>query len=133
MLDVWVLYEEYRMVKKTLQITQDKKENLIALYDKTNGHISDCCRAVRISRRTYYNWLDNDEKFLMRIADKEAELNDEMRQALIDKAGSGDLGAIIFYLKKLHPDFTDRNIKNLTKIDVKEMSVSFIKDESKTQ
>ena len=34
-------------------------------------------------------------------------LNDEIRDVLIQKEGSGDMTAVIFYLKKRHPDFKD--------------------------
>ena len=37
--------------------------------------------------------------------DSEADLNDEIRQVLIQKAAEGDMTAVIFYLKNRHPDF----------------------------
>lgn len=86
----------------------DKKREFIEVYEKTNGHISDTCRAVGISRQTYYNHLDTDKEFALKVADKEAHLNDEIRNVLIAKAAEGDMTAVIFYLKKRHPDFKDQ-------------------------
>ena len=40
--------------------------------------------------------------------DSEADLNDEIRQVLIAKAGEGDMTAVIFYLKNRHPDFKQK-------------------------
>ena len=88
-----------------LQIQHPKKIQFIELYRETRGFISDITRALEIDRSTYYKWLDNDKDFALAIADCEAEINDEMRDALIKKGGEGDLGAIIFWLKNRHPDF----------------------------
>ena len=90
---------------RSIQTTQAKKKRVIELYRQTNGHITNSCKAAGVGRKTYYDWLEKDEKFALAIAEAEAELNDEMRQVLIDKAGSGDMTAVIFYLKYRHPDF----------------------------
>lgn len=81
------------------------KRQFVEDYRELRGHISDTCRANNIVRQTYYNWLDADKDFALAIAEAEAELNDDMRKALIEKGADGDLGAIIFYLKNRHPDF----------------------------
>lgn len=84
-----------------------KKEIFIAYYDQLNGHISNTCAAVPIHRDTYYDWLDKDESFRKAVMECEMHLNDDIREALINKAASGDTASIIFYLKKRHPDFKD--------------------------
>lgn len=104
---------ESSVVKKDLnsisyKSDNPKKERFVEMYNLLKGHISDSCQASGISRDTYYRWLNEDSKFAMAVAESEANLNDEMRDLLISKAGSGDLGAIIFYLKKRHPDFKDQ-------------------------
>ena len=110
------------------QIQHPKKEQFIELYRTTHGHISDTARAVQIDRTTFYNWMKDDELFRTAILESDDELNDEMRQALIDKAGDGDLGAIIFYLRKRHPDFKDNyNIQANTQINIE--LPSWAKDE----
>lgn len=93
------------MVKSVQRIPHPKKVRFIELYRETHGFISDCARAVGIDRSTYYEWLDKDKDFALAIADAEAETNDEMKQALIQKAADGDMTGIIFWLKSRHPEF----------------------------
>lgn len=107
-----------------------KKAEVIDLWRQTHGHISDLCRSAGISRTTFYNWLKDDKEFALAIVDAEYELNDDMRDALITKAQEGDLGAIIFYLKKRHPDFLDRP----NQINIQQnMSLEVIEDEEETK
>jgi hypothetical protein len=87
------------------QIAQLKKDKFIDAYKTTNGNITDSASIAGIARRTYYEWLEKDDKFAMQILDSEADLNDEIRQVLIAKAADGDMTAVIFYLKNRHPDF----------------------------
>lgn len=108
-----------------------KKAKFIELWRQTNGHISDCCRTLGMRRETFYSWLHKDQEFAKALIEAEGELNDDIRNALIDKAGSGDLGAIIFYLRKRHPDFLDR--PNLTQVNVGEMNLEIVKDDQKTE
>lgn len=82
-----------------------KKEKFVDAYKKTNGNITDSASVAGIARATYYNWLEKDDEFAMKILDSEADLNDEIRQVLIAKAADGDMTAVIFYLKNRHPDF----------------------------
>jgi hypothetical protein len=92
-------------VRTVQQIQQLKKDKFIDAYQKTNGNITDSASIAEIDRGTYYNWLENDKEFAMKILDSEANLNDEIRQVLINKAAEGDMTAVIFYLKNRHPDF----------------------------
>ena len=90
---------------KVTNVTEQNKKQAIELWRDTRGHISDLCRTLGIARQTFYRWLDEDAVFAQSIADAEAELNDDMRQALIQKGADGDMTAIIFYLKSRHQDF----------------------------
>lgn len=109
-----------------------KKQTAVQLWRETYGHITNIAAALKISRQTFYSWLEKDKDFAKAITEAEAELNDEMRRALIDQAAGGNTGAIIFYLKKRHPDFLD---KPNTLIQVRgsgDMNVSLF-DESGSQ
>lgn len=104
-----------------------KKALFVDFYSRLNGNISDSCAAVPISRQTYYDWLDNDEVFRNAIIEAESGLNDTIRQILIEKAGSGDMTAVIFYLKNRHPDFKQQpttliqnNFNKVVKDELKE-------------
>lgn len=98
------------IVKKENQVYKFddiKKERFVNLYRQLFGHITDTCAGIGISRQTYYDWLEKDSAFLKQIMEAEMELNDDIRDVLIKKAGEGDMTAVIFYLKKRHPDFKD--------------------------
>lgn len=84
---------------------KQEKKKFVEVYRQLHGHITDTCRAIGISRQTYYDNLEKDPRFADSLADANAELNDEMRQALIHKAQDGDTTALIFWLKYRHPDF----------------------------
>lgn len=94
-----------KAIKPAQQIQQLKKEKFIETYRKTFGHITNTCRAIGVDRGTYYNWLEGDKTFLKEIMEAEMELNDDIREVLIQKAADGDMTAVIFYLKNRHPDF----------------------------
>jgi len=105
-----------------------KKAQVIELWRSTRGHITNMCSAAGINRTTFYNWIKKDKDFALAIIEAEQELNDDIREVLIHKAGDGDLGAIIFYLKKRHPDFLDR--PNLTQVNI-DMNLEIVPDEEK--
>jgi len=94
---------------KAAQISQLKKDKFVQAYKQTNGNITDSAVIANVSRRIYYDWLEKDNKFAMAILDSEANLNDEIRQVLINKASEGDMTAVIFYLKNRHPDFKQQS------------------------
>lgn len=91
----------------------DSKKAFLAIFRQTNGHITDSCRALPISRQTFYNWIEADKLFAQAVKDIEWELNDEMRQALIHKAQVGDTASLIFWLKKRHPEFKETHQTNV--------------------
>lgn len=103
-----------------------KKAQAIELWRETRGHISNICRAIGIDRTTFYNWLKADKGFATALLDAEYELNDDVRDALVQKIADGDMAAIIFYLKKRHPDFLDR--PNLTQVNINEMKLEVTED-----
>ncbi len=113
------------MNKAVEQISQLKKNKFIETYKATNGNITDSASVAGISRGTYYNWLKDDKEFTLQILDSEADLNDSIRQVLIEKAASGDMTAVIFYLKNRHPDFKPQPTvlvqNNFTKIVEEEL------------
>lgn len=83
----------------------DQKSKAVELWRETRGHISNICRSLDISRTTFYNWMNEDKEFALSLVDAESELNDDVRDALVQKVADGDMQAITFYLKNRHPDF----------------------------
>jgi hypothetical protein len=85
-----------------------KKARAIELWRETHGHITNICKAIDVERKTFYTWMKNDPTFSTALFDSEQELNDDIREALIQKCADGDMTAIIFYLKNRHPDYLQR-------------------------
>lgn len=85
-----------------------KKAKFVELWRETKGHISNCCRALGMRRETFYSWLNKDSEFARLLVEAEGELNDDVRDALVQKITDGDMTAIIFYLKNRHPDFKEK-------------------------
>ena len=102
-----------------------KKTRFVEVYNQLFGHITNTCSAVGINRDTYYNWLDTDKEFAKAIMECEMHLNDEIRDVLINKAASGDMAAVIFYLKKRHPDFKEQPTTLVQVNNKEDMSVVF--------
>lgn len=95
-----------------------KKQKAIELWRETHGHISNICRTLDIERKTFYAWLKADKAFAQALFDAEAELNDEVRDALIQKIANGDMTGIIFYLKNRHPDFLEKKPNTMVQVNV---------------
>jgi hypothetical protein len=77
------------------------KKAFIEAYQKSFGNISQSCRAVGISRQTYYNWIEHDRDFDIELKSVEpAELFlDFLESKLIERVNKGDTTATIFALK----------------------------------
>lgn len=102
--------------KEDKQITTKsaiKKAKLVELWRETRGHISKMCSAVGVTRKTFYVWLKEDEEFNQAIQDAESELNDDVRDALVQKIADGSSSDIQFYLNRRHPDFKQNNVTNV--------------------
>ena len=100
-----------------------KKDQAIELWRETRGHISNICRSLGIARSTFYEWMQ-DPEYARKLIDAEQELGDDVRDALIQKIADGDMTAIIFYLKKRHPDFVDKPT-TLVQVNTDNLSVSW--------
>ncbi len=97
--------------KSSKQITTKsaiQKAKLVGLWTDTRGHISNMCRSVGVTRKTFYKWLKEDKEFNQAIQNAEWDLHDDVRDALIQKIADGSSTDIQFYLRKRHPDFIDK-------------------------
>lgn len=92
------------------QISHRKKRLALEHYYRLNGNISALCQSLKIPRRTFYDWMNNDLKFRELIDIQKQITDDEIEQALLNKATKqNDLGAMIFYLKSRHPNYKPQN------------------------
>lgn len=78
-----------------------KKEGFIDAYTKSFGNITQSCKAVDISRQTYYRWIKDDEEFkgLVDAIEPLEVFLDFAENSLVKKMSEGDTASIIFALK----------------------------------
>lgn len=72
---------------------------MIEALKKSLGVVSSACEEVGISRRTHYNWLNDDEEYKRKIEEIDDYCIDFAESALFKKIKEGDNTAIIFFLK----------------------------------
>jgi hypothetical protein len=96
--------------------TKEMKKKVIQIYEKKAGNISATCIAADISRRTFYTWKENDQKFREAIEDVDEALLDFAESQLLRKVNDGDLTAIIFTLKTKgrNRGYVERTETNMT-------------------
>jgi len=72
---------------------------LSAFRGKADGNISDACKAVRVGRTTFYEWLKADVKFAAEVDDANEAIIDWAESRLRARMRANDTTAIIFFLK----------------------------------
>lgn len=93
--------------------TEQNKKLLVSQLRKT-PIVQIACEKTNVGRSTYYEWRAEDRIFA-RAADGAIEsgkffVNDIAESQLIRMIQSGNLGAIIFWLKNNHPSYSNRVI-----------------------
>jgi len=89
---------------------QEIKKMIPTLLEK-NPIIAFVCQKTGISRQTYYRWLEEYSKFKRdcenAIINGKQNINDLAYSKLIELIKSGNITAIIFWLKNNHADFKE--------------------------
>ena len=88
--------------------TKNKLNEFVKLWTQEMGNVSTVCKKMKINRSTYYRWLDRYPSFSKDLLREESELNDELKNVLIEKALKGHTAELLFYLKKKHPEFKEQ-------------------------
>lgn len=78
---------------------QERKERFLIAYEQAMAIVSTACRAVGISRGTFYYWMREDTEFAERIREVDEGQIDAVEGALLSRIQECDTTAIIFYLK----------------------------------
>jgi len=86
------------MREKNYTVTHIKKELLDAL-ENCYGVIATACNQVRVSRKTFYNYINRDQKFADQVREIREKNIDFVEDKLLQKINAGDTASIIFYLK----------------------------------
>ena len=76
-----------------------KKKDFLVILSNNAGNISESCRKANIGRSTFYLWFNNDSDFKKEVESVREDLLDFAESKLWEKIVSGNLTAIIFYLK----------------------------------
>jgi len=78
-----------------------KKSALLNAYIASFGNVTQSCKAVDLSRETFYRWRKEDKEFDQAIRDAEPaeRFLDFLESKLVDKINNGDTTSIIFALK----------------------------------
>lgn len=109
--------------------TEKLKEYFVGAFQASGGNVSDACKAVKISRVTYYRWRKDDEKF-KESCDEVNEMSiDNVESVLYKEALGGNIGAICFFLKTRakHRGYTERteftvpDLSNGFKVEISNM------------
>ena len=81
----------------------DKKEKFLKQLSENLGNVSESCKALNISRQTFYRWKEADQQFKESCDNVPEELLDLAESALLAEINSpksrGHTTAYIFYLK----------------------------------
>jgi hypothetical protein len=86
------------MAQSKAQIAHKKKAILLAL-EQSLGVVTSACKLTGIPRRTFYGWMERDEKFAAEVSDMGEIALDFAESQLHKRIKDGSDAAVIFYLK----------------------------------
>ncbi len=95
----YIFYMAKKATAKTKQKVEDKKALFLKAFAQSRGIIAPACRAIAMTRQSYYNWMENDPAFAEEVEAIRQEQIDTVESALLNKIEDGDTTAVIFYLK----------------------------------
>ena len=90
---------ENTKTKVTNVTSSTKKDNFLKALKNNLGNISQACKSSKISRQTYYRWVDDDVEFEEQCKNVEESLLDLAENRLLEKIDKYDTTSIIFFLK----------------------------------
>lgn len=76
-----------------------KKQLMIEALTKSLGIVSSACQAVKMSRKTHYEWLKDDPEYKAQVEDIANVELDFVVSKLHKRINEGSDAAIIYYLK----------------------------------
>lgn len=80
---------------------KSRKQQIVELYPKKACNVSAVCASVGISRRTFYDYVKEDEEFARSIDESKQALIDNAESILQKKIMAEDTTALIFFLKTI--------------------------------
>lgn len=85
-----------RVSKKEIE---NKKNQIVTMFVKNAGNISKLCEKAKITRKTFYVWMEDDENFRERIEAEQEALLDYTESKHFENIMAGKESSIIFTLK----------------------------------
>jgi hypothetical protein len=85
--------------EKRREEQERKKQTFLEIYQKKGGIIYLACEAANVGRTTYFAWMKRDPQFAAAVKELDDYLLDFTESKLMEKIQSGNLTAMIFYLK----------------------------------
>lgn len=89
---------------KTAQTAQQKKKDGALQAYVVCGTVTGACEAAGIGRRTWYDWIRDDQTFAAAVEESKDAVADSLEQRAIERALGGSDTLMIFLLKSLRPD-----------------------------
>jgi len=87
------------MSKMTAKTKKMKKEALLLSLEKNMGVVTVSCKAANLPRRTYYDWINEDDDFRKSVDELQNVALDFVESKLINQINDDNTTATIFYLK----------------------------------
>lgn len=86
-------------LEKRRELSERRKKEFLRGLVLCRGFIGKTLKLSGVSRSTYEMWRKRDAKFLSNVQDIQAEVDDEVEIALMEKIREGDTQAILFYAR----------------------------------
>jgi hypothetical protein len=83
------------------KITDDNKKNFLLAYKDSAGNIAHACRAAKIDRQTYYNYIEKFDSFKKECDNIKEENIDFAESILMGEIRNKNMTATIFFLKTI--------------------------------
>lgn len=94
------------------------KARALRAYART-GTVKAACEAAQIARRTWYDWMQDDEAFAKAAVDAREAVADELVEEAVQRAKDGSDTLIIFLLKSMRrSEYGDKQTITVTSPDV---------------
>jgi len=112
------------MKKKKYKTKKQKKEALLIELEKALGIVSEACKAVGLSRKTFYDYIHEDENFKASVDEINETVIDYVESKNLQNIKEGDKTSIIFYLKckakkRGYIEKTEQEVKGDFNLDIK--------------
>jgi len=97
---------------------QSNKKRLIRALEESLGIVSVACQKAKVSRDTFYRYLNEDSAFKVEVESVEDLALDFVESKLYEQIASGSTPATLFYLrtKGKRRGYTDEESKNTGQI-----------------